>query len=209
MLLVVVAGIPRSGSTWMFNAVKAILETQEQAVVSQWIEEKRPFSAEAVNLVKVHAPDSELKSEADIVLSSFRDLRDIAASVIAMGWADEGQALGTIDAIRLAHDFWSSGSVLDVPYEVLKENPFRIVKALASAMGIRLTDCKVSEVVSSIPHTAKAIGPGGYDPVSLLHERHVNDGTPGRWRYSLSEKLAAGIWLRHSDWLATHGYAEA
>ena len=208
MIKVVAAGIPRSGSTWLFNAARIILQTKYDDVYSAWIDDFDTEIQVSACIVKTHAFDVRLTSAGEIILCSHRDLRDIATSLISMGWADHNQVLGYVRSIRELHDFWLPHSKLDLAYEDIALHSLDAVSAIAKALNVELTDCQKTIVLSSIPKHSAVQYHRGHDPVSLLHPGHITDGRPGRWKGQLPSSLAGKIWLEHSYWLALRGYLQ-
>ena len=209
MLRVVSAGIPRSGSTWLFNAVRLLLKSQNCDVYAAWIDEfDYEITADAC-VVKVHVPDTRLASTADMILCSHRDLRDVVSSLRSMGWTDLQQMVATARNVREMHEFWSPRSALDLAYEDIKTRPSDALSALADALDIQLSEPQKRLIVSSMPSHAASRDQLGYDPVSLLHPGHITDGRPGRWKEQLPSAVANEIWADHSDWLALRGYSRS
>lgn len=83
-MLVLSAGMPRSGSTWLYNALRLMLAQRfasPGALACAWVGDIDRLPAEALcRLVKLHEWDGALAGQADFVVWSYRDLRDAMAS---------------------------------------------------------------------------------------------------------------------------------
>ena len=78
--LILCAGIPRSGSTWLYNAARMLASHPargDHPVYGAWIEHYDPSNPARVHVVKVHEPDEKLAWRASAVLTSRRDLRTL------------------------------------------------------------------------------------------------------------------------------------
>ena len=82
-MIYVCAGMYRSGSTWLHNAVRLILaRAGAPGLAAGWIANKDFLLTHETSVVKVHAFEEDLAGrEGAIVLTSHRDLRDIMASL--------------------------------------------------------------------------------------------------------------------------------
>lgn len=207
MFTVLIAGIPRSGSTWLYNIVRIMLQGRYASVNAQWIEDIGECELSEANVIKLHEPDLNWQQRANRILLSKRDLRDIAASLVSMGWARSDADL--IDAARNArqmHDFWASYASLDLRYEDALADRIHAVRQVASALSFDLSDDELAEIAAKVPQKANFVGSGGYDPMTLLHPNHVNDGRAGRWREQIAPRVADAIWDENSTWLKANGY---
>lgn len=206
--LILCAGMPRSGSTWLYNALRSLLSLGRRKFYACWIEDFVPANvgdADTV-LLKVHHPDPPLALRADSVFSSHRDVRDVAASGVSMGWAsDVGSIVQFARTAVACHSFWAERAELDVSYEDIVNEPGKTIHGIASRLNIEIDDERLDQIVSEL---SAAEGPreGSYDPVTLMHPNHRNDGRPQRWRNTLSEPVRAAIEAEYKNWLLGRGY---
>jgi hypothetical protein len=201
--LIVVGTIPRSGSTWIFNCVKLLLEFKFQNVYSCWIEDYLPETVADIHLVKVHKPDIELVKKAKCVVSSRRDIRDVAASLKRMGWAESDESLlkQLNWVVNNVHRFWNNCSQFEVDYLNIKKMPEFMIEQLAHLLG-----------VSCSPSTAKGIAtklnllknPKEYDANTQMHPEH-RGGEYDKSKY-ISKEIDQAIGIAFSDWLKNYGY---
>lgn len=78
--LIVIAGIKRSGSTWMYNAVRLILKHAGYSVAGGGEQHFDPNCEADYQIVKVHPFRPELARAADYVFISDRDYDEIRVS---------------------------------------------------------------------------------------------------------------------------------
>lgn len=207
--LVLCAGIPRSGSTWLYNAARlGCLIAGGGDVHAAWIDDYDPTSPAIWHVVKVHDPAPELESRADVVLTSRRDLRDIAASVVRRGWAeDDAGLIALLGRIIAQHDHWSRKAALEVVYADIQTAPVKTAGAVLAAIGLEPHERNARAIVARIeaavdPSAADA----GYDPLTLLHPGHRAGGGRGDYAEVLEPALIERIEGRYGDWLERHGY---
>ena len=81
--IILSAGMPRSGSTWLYNAARLLLISSSSVgnnLSSGWIEDLGTLSKKEVMLIKIHDLPKFLSKKSQIILYSYRDLRDALAS---------------------------------------------------------------------------------------------------------------------------------
>lgn len=175
-LFVLVAGVPRSGSTWLFNAARLSLQRAGLAPHAAWVADYRPEDPAPVHLVKAHR-DAEVAFQPDKILTTRRPTEACLASLIRMGWLSP-----TPEAIRRSWEthralqsFWQARSHLEIPYEQIVKAPELALEALGRVLEIELSCADRAEVAQAL---AALRAPEGdrYDPETLLHPRHRGEG---------------------------------
>lgn len=207
MITVIAAGMPRSGSTWAFNAARMLLSLKYRHVYAAWIDDYTVTDCD-VSLIKTHRADDDWLSKAEFVLCTHRDIRDVVVSLHSMGWVTIEQMIAAASAVRRFYDFWSPHSCVDLAYENIVSDRTGSVALIAHALGVHASDEQIKAVEAAIPGKAGEINHRGHDPLSLLHPGHITDGRPGRWVEQLPASIADEIWLQHADWLEAKGYAK-
>lgn len=209
--LIVSTGMIRSGSTWLYNALRELLAYQHgvPALYSCWISDFSPEKANQTpyTLVKVHEPNYILANSANLIFSCHRDLRDVAVSILDIGWIDNlEKAYDMVTYARECHDFWLQLHAHNYGYEEIAKSPKDTLLRLAQHLSINISDAGLENINSTLEKISSSAPSKGYNSETLVHSNHVADGTPGRWRKSLDERLAKKIADHHGDWLLQHGY---
>ncbi|WP_171207247.1 MULTISPECIES: hypothetical protein [unclassified Ruegeria] len=170
---VLIAGIPRSGSTWLYNAARLAILEAGRSVNAAWFEDYQAEKEADFQLVKVHGPDT-VPLEPDITLTSQRATEDCVSSLIRMGWVSEDP-----DAIRKAwadhqklRDFWKQKSDLEVTFEDIVSAPEEAVTAIAEKIGLSLSEAQCTRVVEQLSQLSPPAEGSTFDPVTLLHPKH-------------------------------------
>ncbi len=177
---VVVGTSPRTGSTWVYNAVRFLLEATGAGVYASWCEHYRgPIKGDTrTHVVKVHEPD-HLTFPYDILITTHRDLAERLGSLIRMGWLAKAES-AVVNARKRAlklDDFWATRSNLVVSYENIEHQPECVILEIAHALRIPADLSIVQQVNSKILAMSQPEYGQKYDPLTLLHPGHKSDGT--------------------------------
>lgn len=170
--VILIAGMPRSGSTWLFNASRFLLEYGDSQLYAAWISDYDPGNPSKVHLVKAHRP-SDVKFAVDIVLTTWRPIEACLASLIRMGWlSDDPDTLrqGYVRQKRL-HQYWLDRTNLEVDFNEIENDPAAAVQRLATALGLSLESSQLTAVSTAL----SALQPpenGAPDSRTLLHPNH-------------------------------------
>jgi hypothetical protein len=192
--------------------MRLALARQSKELYACWVGEydrERALKSDVV-LIKLHKKNDELARKADTVITCHRDLRDVAASVVAIGWAsEECQVLDHVRSCRNYHDYWSPLSDLDLRYSDIVERPRAALASVLATLRVPSDPSAIEEILGQLSATPNnRSGDSIHDHEYLTHANHRNDGTVGRWRTQLDGGLAEQITSQHSDWLIRLGYDE-
>ncbi|BDQ34341.1 sulfotransferase family protein [Pseudodesulfovibrio portus] len=155
----------------------------------------------------------------------YRDLRDVISSMMdkfGCRFTPE-QAATTARSLMAAHAAWTSipdthvaryedvindmateinslarylGAAVDAPFAA------RLAADLAPArQAERIRQAAQSDTMVRVSESI------AYHPDTLLHENHLLDGRPGRYRDRLSSELVEAVEGQAAQWLREHGYA--
>jgi hypothetical protein len=194
--------MPRSGSTWLYNAARLLLKRRPDPVYGAWIERWDTAHPAPVHVVKIHEPDEVLSRRAWRVLTSRRDLRDIAASALRRGWTVPEQVFDFIEGVVRMHAWWKGRSACEIAYERLVGEPQAQIARLGRTLGLAVTDEDAAEVRSAIDALRAPLDQGAsYDEHTLLHPGHVS-AAPA----PLPAELAQALTDRFGPWLREFGY---
>jgi len=214
------AGMPRSGSTWLYNVVRLLCERHYDKVHSCYVYHyQRDWLGWAdAAVIKVHEPvpilfhpDARVKQ---VVLTCRRDLRDVAASHILKGWQTEANVVGILHTIVAWYKFYEAKSAFEFEYESLLIDPVSLIKDIGVNLGkpsnwqggFGMLDTEeareVAVEVSQLSNTSSAT----YDKTNLLHRNHSTRRVVGYYKEVLSPALIKNIEATFGDWLRKWGY---
>jgi len=210
-MIYVCGSMYRSGSTWLYNAMRLTLEhAGVPDFAAGWITDKDKLLAHKNSLVKIHEFSSELASPGNVILTAHRDLRDVAASLCRKyNFSFELQPLR--DTVR-AHAQWARLAPYDLHYENLHQDKLRELRAVAENM--RLPDAIVAalpyqailEKIDRLEFSKDRSAGRHFDSVTLLHPGHFTDGRHGSWNQTLPVDFVRAIEKEFGPWLTSRGY---
>ena len=201
----------RSGSTWLYNAVRLLAKhARVSGLAAGWITDRKKLLAHKNTVIKIHEFDAALASPKNVILTSHRDLRDVAASLSRIF-----KMVFSIDALRAtvaAHDKWSRVADFELHYEDLLGDQMRELQRLARALRLpdavvrRIDLPQVLEELSREKFTEERSTRQRFDSVNLLHDGHITDGRHGSWEGILSAEAVGSIEREFRPWLEKRGY---
>jgi hypothetical protein len=178
--VVAVAGVPRSGSTWLFNVVRLLCEASGQSCYAEWHQDYRPDDRPPrdVDIVKLHGPDA-LTMPVHRVLTTHRDLLPRLASLVRMGWlAPDGETLrraaeGQTDLER----YWASRTDCEIAFDDILAVPEREVLRVARATDLPCDATLAAEIAERMralpaPSTEAETNHRSHEPTTLMHREH-------------------------------------
>lgn len=212
---VVCAGMNRSGSTWQFNIVRALIAGAVgwDQVYGAWIDDYDPDRPEFCHVIKAHRPEQITQIAADVTLSSIRDLRAVASSLARMLWLslDDADAVGQeLDEYVAATEAWRSATDYVMPYEQMLEAPLVVARETAAALGLGVTEAQLRAAIAWVdglsPPGDAPLGGLNYDPDTQLHAGHIGARSNAEAMATLPADVRSLIEERYETWLRTYGY---
>jgi hypothetical protein len=180
-LVIIVAGMPRSGGTWQFNAVRLILDRKYPTFFSGWHEDYNPETKEPVHLVKAHHP-LQIYFDYSLVLTTKRDLLECIESLNRMGWLKEDNFIIQVLRQMHAYNYWHDRTALEIDYLMIKNNPEKAILDMSQVLEIEITFSDAKEISNEVtklePPKHDDTKPQSYDKLTLLHPRHIAESYP-------------------------------
>ncbi len=216
--LILCAGMTRSGSTWLYNTVRLLLELEYPGeVYGCWYNNYDPSHVARYHVIKLHAPNDDLAEKAEKIVTSYRDLRDIAASAWIRNWASTEEELFqfVVSAVN-CHDYWVKHSGSNISYDKIVDQPLFVMQQIGKYIGLR-PDLDFMSILIQIENLPAANSVADqhnplileqyHHPVTLLHQQHRMNGTSGYYREVLRPDLIARIENSFEPWLRSYGYS--
>jgi len=175
--IVISAGLPRSGSTWQFNAARLILDQAGTKYYAAWVKDYDPTRPEPVHLIKAHQFRT-IPAHYDKIIYSHRKIEECLASLMRVGWLPEtASAVKQRRAMfRKMHWKWLLKAHARISYRNLKRQPGKMVQTIGKALGHPLTTSEADSLAVAIDalgsKTRKTI-----DQVTQLRPDHRSDGS--------------------------------
>lgn len=195
-------GMLRSGSTWLYNVTRLILETKVKPknLTCGWFLDIDQYTD--TNLLKVHGRNEELLERADVILYSYRDIRDVLAS-LHRKWKRE-PTMEEAEGLVNDCNFFEPRANYVMRYENMIVDPETEVAKIADALQI---DIKVKKILKQLGKIKEQPTPGKpYNTTNLYHRNHVTDGRHMSFHEHLTGEFVAEVEDRFGQWLKNHGY---
>ena len=212
--LIACAGLSRSGSTWLFNATRFLFLANQDAVSSCWIDEYDGSHPAPVHVVKLHDASKASSLNATWIVSTRRDLRAVAGSLIRMRWmeAQSDQVKMMLDHYVLNHEWYEDHADLVLEYSNITCFPYQTLKLLSKTYRLGLGRKEIEGVEEEIKMTLpSSIFPSGdftsYDKVTLLHKGHIGSISDYASIAHLPNDIIHFIEDRYGAWLKRYGYS--
>lgn len=207
--LVIAAGAFRSGSTWLFNAIRLVLNEKSNNIYACWVgdyDASKALNCEYV-LVKIHSKSEEWCNSAGRIFTIHRDLRDVARSAIDfVGAQTFEEVMPLIRGAAKDHDFWQEFCHADYDFQSISTSSEYIVKDIATNLDIDLSQEKVSFISDRLKNLKEPVDSNNYDPVTLLHPKHRFDGMSSTWSRRITAEQSDLIMKEFSSWMNARGY---
>lgn len=213
---ILICGMPRSMTTWAFNAVREIVADQNLKTV--WIEpsdtaaEEQFASANENVLAKCHHYSEALAKAADCVIYSYRDIRTAAVSYFRKFSSDCD--VGQLNAWVQAGRAWMHVADAVLRYEQVERDPGNAIRHLRQVLGKKYgaeaLSCESDDILlSRIDETfvqRQTADIADYDAQTMILPAH-RTFQPAPDDLSAAEKaLYLRIEREFAPWLAEHFY---
>lgn len=196
-------GMPRSGSTLVFNIARLILQSDPDRKLSTgWVRDARRLPPADIYLIKTHGLNPVDAWRASRIIYSYRDPRDALVS-----HARKFGTVPTIDTCRQwirDFDFAKKHAHLMLRYETAMSDLPRTIDRIAGLLKMPVDTREIAEGLPGDPAKRR-----GQDKETLFFEGHRTGTEAGDWREVLAPALQSQISEEFGPWLELHGYAAA
>lgn len=168
-------GMIRSASTWLHNVTRYIIYEveNENDVLCGWCDDINISSNKKHIICKHHGINEELFKNFDIILYSYRDVRDVLSSAFRM-W-EETPSINAAQMIIYECNILKKRADYSMKYEDMLRDKEKIVTEISKTLGINNININnVIEKVEQIPKNNNSTE--RYDKESLYHKNHITDG---------------------------------
>lgn len=202
MLRIIAAGTRRAGSMFIYNTVRAAMADKDIEAAVEGRYTYRP-GLECF-AIKAHKFQEQLLFGANLIITSHRDPRDIAADAVRRGLV----APVTIAIIRFLiraisdeYDNWRTFAQLDLRYEQFKQEPISWTKQILEILG--RTNLDPEKILTQVLTTP--VGSTGDAEIMVTPPKSQGDD-PGAYKTILSKNQIAAIEAVFEDWMREHDY---
>ena len=189
---IICAGLYRSGSTWLFNVVRAIFEFNN-------IEYQSGFGVynndSPVQIIKLHSFQPEILSGNVTTIMTVRDLRDIIASAIRkygkLHINEEFCLKKTFefaDEVLKCYYDWREHTDLFLKYENIVTDKKFVIQKISQTLKQPVDIEQIHEYVENLKMPTR-----GSDADTLLWANHITDGSIGSFKKTLNPHWISAI----------------
>lgn len=208
---IVAAGIPRSGSTRLYNIIRlGMLQFFDKDQINAgWINNYSHQEGKH-NIVKVHDYDPKWLEYGKHIFTTKRDVRYIASSAYEHKpydrFTNPNQLVGSMHNVLKTYDLWKEVSHYEVVYEDFPSKKEIIVKDIFDIIGLPVDVTKLLDELSQIGNSKNRFNEDGE---SLMHIQHFSPNTHKHYRDRLPPDFAFAIENTFASWLLENGYESA
>lgn len=185
------AGMPRSASTWLYNAIRLLIDRQpniENDFSYGWIGDWNKIPKKRLMLLKIHSFDQNLVNASSVIFYSYRDVRDAIAAqqrkfggIASIEWADQyiEQHEKWVEVANITLKYESmltskEGFIIDIAHTLSKN---KIISHYANN-GILAPENVVNDI-EKLKYESEGSSNNFYNEVNLFHKDHITDGRYG------------------------------
>lgn len=210
---ILVAGYPRSGSTRLYNIIRLILLQKHSfdEMYCCWYDYFDEAKAKKINIVKLHYYEEKWLGWADLIFTTKRDLRYVAASCLEFN-ARRGRVYGDevlldfLNSVMAMYEGWGLHSTYQLVYENCEKNLLREIFNLSQILGIENTNCEqiMTDLAAIRKKSIDSDVP--FDWNTLMNRHHVSDKNSLHYSQRLSANQTKLINDIYGGWLKENGY---
>ncbi len=191
-MIIVIAGMYRSGSTFSFNIAREIMGGDVDVVAANSVSEEELARAHGRNLViKAHLPDPALQAKITaktaLCICTYRKPEEAVASWMETFGFNFDESVGAIRA-WLAWHKTAQLPMLNIAYEIIEDRPLRAVlmiqryltghvdRRLARELVLKYSKVHIKNQYDLFTDGAESINIGFsyYHPTTFFHRRHIS-----------------------------------
>ncbi len=214
---ILICGMPRSMTTWIFNIVRQVIlkpEIQTLWIASNSSEEKFLISSDKLVLAKCHHFSQKLADAADIIIYSYRDLRTAAVSYHRKfkspcsreqieTWVEAGKA-------------WLPFSTLVLRYEIIEKQPINSITIIRDLLAEKSSAIEISTLSDEqiLDQIEKKFQERQISPVitcdafKMITPEHRTYQPPFANLSAQEQETYKRVEVDFSDWLTDHDYIQ-
>jgi len=168
-MIVVIAGIYRSGSTAQYNMVRLILESVYGKKAVNCVGNPNKVK-KGINIVKLHPFNKSLFNKADFIFTTDRPDKEIKKSMIAFSNKSECSD-DFLKKIKKDLALWRRRSVHQ-DYNLIKNKPNKCIDQIIKTLKLKVDPNKIYHEFANIrPPSQK----DHYDPRTFLFHKHITN----------------------------------
>lgn len=199
-MLVISAGMPRSGSTLLYNILRLLLIEEIPDVIAGW-ENDVQLQFGSNTLLKTHQP-FRYHQQADYTFATVRDVRVCAVSAARMWKSNSYLTMEHIQYCIQCYEQAKQHSNLLIPYEQFYPN--HMIEWITRIMGVLQVFMDPYQVYAKSIALVPPNQPG-YSKETLLHQNHLTHSTLNHWYKLAPQSLQEQVQQEYGWWFGEYG----
>lgn len=203
---VLVAGMPRAGSTWLYNVLRFCHINAGLRTYADYVDRYDPDVPADVHVVKIHPYDSTLLANSRLVFTVYRDIRDVIASLVRRELVLNDARAVAERTKRILNDQyapWEPYSDCEVCYETMASDKPAAICRILQVLGIDNVD---PQEVHRDDDKMRYMALAQRDRTTQLWPNHFTDGRANSFRDTLDDECIDAIEKVGKQWLTSRGY---
>lgn len=196
-------GMPRSGSTLVYNYLRLCLtERYGPTVESGWIGDIKEFPSAEAYCVKAHGVSRLLYSRAKFSCYTYRDLR--VALVSGLRKFGRKPNIATCQSFIRKDQLARKHATIVFKYEEILANKRVTIERLIDALEVNTTSSTIEEALSR--QITLGISEGERQRDTQMHGGHATGTKDGDWRDVLDGEFLSELHDKYSWWFEANDY---
>jgi hypothetical protein len=209
MRLILSAGMPRSGSTWLYNAARLLIKGSfgsKNNFSCGWIGDWNDIPKKEFTLIKIHDFDEQIVTKASTILYSYRDIRDAMASSFRK--FKNPPTIEKANNLINMHSKWVEVTDFIMRYEDMLHNKMKIIDDLKKLFHIdfELPSIDIIKNIDMLNYDCDGKKNVVYHEVNLFHKDHITCGEWGSWGKQIDQDIIKEIENRYRQWFVDNNY---
>lgn len=186
--VVIITGIPRSGSTLIYNTCRILLQqNQSRPLQSGWINDYRyKILFKNYVVLKIHHYDKLIAWLPCTFLHTTRNIFEVAASISVK---ENLPSIATIQQLLEDDQKWKNKAHITINYTSL-DNKYDLLHRLCDALNIE--NRNTEDIIKQIHNIPPYHSMHSYDPVTLMHANHIS-GAGKNWERILPKSYVESL----------------
>lgn len=195
------AGMHRSGSTWLYNALRLIMESKvEGDYIKGFVSgNDTPFDVKNA-VIKIHVINPDYIEWADKIFYIYRDIRDVVASYVR--WRGIPMAEEGIDADIKAGIEYMWKAHMSIEYNQIIKEPEKLLFKMGYHLSTKIKPKSILIELEKIKNKKLK----NTDPITLMRVGHITDGRSNNYKEYLEPEYLSRIEDKYGWWLKQNEY---